>query len=306
MRRCIAVACALVAGCGIPDLPDVQEPCGEWPEPGIFQVKIETPEKTRKALVQIGVSSGPRDMVVALHGGTSSAKKFMDATEYRDLLDGNNLVTVFPQGRKTWFWRMWNAGDCCGTIDEEHRDADDVAFLDALVADLKPKVCADRVLAVGFSNGSMMANRWACESDVPDAVVVAAGPLLTNTCEGPPTPYRAYHGTSDPKVPIQGGPSASGNNIWPPARDTWEIWKERNACQPEPMETFQFGEMTCDRYDCAAATEVCVLQGWGHAWPGGRNASRLQSNATPDSLTFLRYATGDGEAPSPSTPEGTQ
>jgi polyhydroxybutyrate depolymerase len=298
-RRCLSWS-VLAVGCGFQELPDVADPCGAWPEPGLYTIEVETPEKKRKALVEIGSTTGPRDLVVALHGGTSTANEFREVTRYSDLIDAEPLVVAYPQGRKSWLWRVWNAGDCCGNIDDEHRDADDVAFLDQLVRELAPKVCADRVLAVGFSNGGMMANRWACEGEEPDAVVVGAGPLLTGSCEGPERPFRAYHGTADPKVPLAGG--TLGANTWPPASIGWELWKDRNQCSGEVAETFTFGRMTCERYDCVTPTEVCILQGWEHAWPGGRNAARLDSDATLESLRFLRSTVPEGQRVTPTAP----
>jgi polyhydroxybutyrate depolymerase len=289
MRARIA-APLLLAAC-ITELPEVAEPCGTWPEPGLYDLTIDMPDKKRKALVEIGPSTGPRDLVVAIHGGSQNAKDFLTVTRFSSLLDSGEepLVVVYPQGRKTLFWRMWNAGPCCGSIDDDHRDALDVEFLDALVKELQAKTCVDRSLAAGFSNGGMMAMRWGCESDVPDAVLTAAGPLLTDRCEGQPKPMRAYHGTADDTVPIEGGDSPLGNNVWPPAEKGWAMWRERNECVDVAAESFDFGPMTCVRYaECAAPTEVCTIEGFGHAWPGGRNIGGLESNATLEAIDFLR------------------
>jgi poly(3-hydroxybutyrate) depolymerase len=293
----------LLVGC-ITDLPEVAEPCGTWPEPGTYEIQIDMPDKKRKALVEIGPSTGPRDLVVALHGGGQNPKEFAENTQFGDLVASGEepLVIVYPQSRKAYFWRVWNAGPCCGNVDEEHRDALDVEFLDALVQELERRTCTDRTIAAGFSNGGMMAMRWACESDVPDAVISAAGPLLTGVCKGEPKPMRAYHGTADTTVPIDGGTSIRGS-VYPPAREGWDLWRERNQCGDEVGESFVFGAMTCVRQaDCLAPTEVCVIDGWGHFWPGGRNAGRLESNATRETVEFLRYSVPRDRDTSPTSP----
>jgi polyhydroxybutyrate depolymerase len=261
-----------------------------WEQPGTYEFDVEHDGKTRTAIVYVPATEGPRDLVVALHGGASSADDFREVTRYELLASSNNTVTIFPQGRKNVFWRVWNAGDCCGNVDEEHRDSDDVGYLDKLVESISPQVCGDRVLGVGFSNGGMMAARWGCEGTTPDAIVSGAGPLLRDQCEGEPIPFRHYHGLADTNVPFEGGESRSGRNVFPPALDGVELYKERNGCVAEEPDTFTFGPMSCTRWQCQASTELCTIEGWQHAWPGGKNASRLggDSNATPDSVTFLR------------------
>jgi len=289
MRPWLAIP-LLMSAC-IPEFPDVAEPCGTWPEPGLYDLTIDMPDKKRKALIEIGPSTGPRDLVVAIHGGGQNPKEFLNNLRFSPLLDSGDepLVVAYPQGRKTWFWRMWNAGPCCGTIDEDHRDALDVEFLDALVKELESRACVDRTLATGFSNGGMMAMRWACEGTTPDAVMVAAGPLLTESCVGDPLPMRAYHGTADDTVPIEGGEAPVRGSSYPPAEKGWAMWRERNECVDVVAESFEYGPMTCVRYaECVEATEVCTIEGWGHLWPGGRNANKLESNATSEALTFLR------------------
>jgi len=288
-RRWGLVALAGV-GCGLPELPRVAEPCGKWPEPGTYKFTVEVEGRTRKAEVYVPPTEGPRDLVVALHGSTSSASDFRSVTQFDHIAGRENFVLVLPQGRKTLFWRMWNAGSCCGNIDEAQRDANDVQFLDKLVAEISPQVCGDRVLAVGFSNGGMMVNRWGCEGSEPDAVVSAAGPYLRDQCQGKALPFRHYHGLLDTVIPYAGGQGERGGMSFPPAQDTYATWAERNGCPDDvEAESFEFGPMTCERRQCEETTELCTISGWRHAWPGGRNTGRLggSSDATSDVLDFL-------------------
>lgn len=300
----LLIPAAMACG-GYPELPTQAEPCAMWEQPGTYEVQVDHDGKTRTAIVYIPRTEGPRDLVVALHGGSSSADDFRDVSRFDQLGALDNTVAVYPQGRKALFWRVWNAGDCCGNLDEEHRDSDDVGYLDALVETLAPQVCGDRVLGVGFSNGGMMAARWGCEGTNVDAIVSAAGPLLREQCPGDPIPYRHYHGMEDPIVPFEGGDAPRGRNTWPPALDGVELYKKRNLCTDAAPETFVFGPMTCTRWDCEASTELCTINGWQHAWPGGANTGRLggDSNATIDSVAFLNDHVAPGEAPAPVTTE---
>src|SRR5690606_14188629 len=92
----------------------------------------------------------------------------------------------------------WSAGECCGRALE--KNVNDIAFLDALVAHIEATSCTTgRVLATGLGNGAMMADAWACESDVPDAVVAVGGELQAPECRNPrPIPSIHVHATEDP------------------------------------------------------------------------------------------------------------
>jgi TRAP-type uncharacterized transport system fused permease subunit len=120
-----------------------------------------------------------------------------EITKFEGLADAEKFVLVYPNGLG-WPQRTWNAGPGFES------EADDVWFLDSLTRIVQDRVCGRRVLATGFSNGAMMAHRWACAGkEPPDALVVAGGGLLVDECkETVPTPMRHYHGTEDQIVPL--------------------------------------------------------------------------------------------------------
>lgn len=291
MRNARLFAWLTLAGC-IPELPDVDRPCGEWPDPGLYQFSTDTPEKTRRSFVYVPASSGERELVVVLHGGGDGARPFSDVTGHFELADREGFVAVFPNGLRSFLPRVWNAGPCCGSVDDAHRDIDDVAYLDQLVDELSPKVCGGPVLATGFSNGAMMAHRWACEGARVDAVVPVSGGLLTDRCAGPPKPVRHYHGLADTNVAFGGSASKTGRNTWPPVEDGLALWRTRNRCDDsEPIEV-TYGPVTCTAWRCEEAVEMCLIDGWGHTWPGGVRADQLPRgvDATQNGLDFLRGA----------------
>lgn len=279
MRPAMRVAALLVplvaglSGC-IPELPTLEDPCAPWPDPGLYRVVMEPSDsRTRKPYVYVPNSAGPREVVVLLHGTGMSGPKMTEATGFLQLADQEGFVLVYPNGLG-WPLRDWNVG---AGYDDGH---DDVAFLDDLVAEVAPKVCGDRVLGTGFSNGAMMVQRWGCQGANVDAIAPDAGPLLVGGCrDGRPMPVKYYHGTADEVVPVDGGVAGLRGVDLPSAQETIEVWKERNACVGEGTVVTN-GDTTCTSWDCAAPTELCLVEGWGHQWPGGVNAGRTDAGAT--------------------------
>jgi polyhydroxybutyrate depolymerase len=137
-------------------------------------------------------------VVVVLHGlgGTGA-----DAAAGFGFADVDGVLLAAPDGVDG----SWNAGACCGPAHE--RGIDDVARLDALVADLVAHHGADprRVYAVGFSNGGMMAYAWACGSRTLAGIGVVGGARVTPCPDPGPVAVVAVHGDADRSVPLGGG-----------------------------------------------------------------------------------------------------
>lgn len=136
-------------------------------------------------------------LIVVLHGlggsgGDTRAFGF-------DEIEG--VLVAHPDG----VGRSWNAGACCGKAHEQ--GVDDVARLDALVARMVAEEGADpdRVYAVGFSNGAMMAYAWACGSRTPAGIGVVGGARVAPCPDPGPVAVVAVHGDADRSVPIGGG-----------------------------------------------------------------------------------------------------
>ena len=285
----------LLAGC-LRDLPDLADPCAPFPDPGLYRTKIERPDsRKRDPYVYVPGSAGPRDLVVLLHGAGMNGPDMADISGFVPLADREGFVVVYPNGLG-WPLRDWNAGEAYDN------GVDDVAFLDALVEQVSPKVCGARVFAAGFSNGSMMAQRWACEGESVDAVGGASGPLMVGGCGSGPVPVRYYHGTADPTVPIAGGEGSTLRDVvFPSADAAMGVWREVNGCAPAGETVETTGDTTCTTYACQAPTVQCVIDGWGHRWPGGAAAARTTSAGATGALwTFF-----DASVPrADSTPPG--
>ncbi len=256
---------AIAGGCSLPLLPEVADPCATWQAPGFYRMQVDGFD--RKTLVEVPGTEGPRPLVVALHGYGGSAAEFAtEVTRYAEEGRDRGYVVAFPQGSGVPGGAGWNAGTCCGTSE---LGADDVGFLEAVTAALADRVCTAEVLATGHSNGSMMANRWACASDTPDAVVGSSGPLLLEACAGDPVPVVQVVGTADTVVPPEGGGGSIGQEPFPAADDAFALWEARNGCTGDVSRSDEDGVEILQR-SCDTMTALITLDGWKHAFPGGK------------------------------------
>ena len=263
----LAALLAAASACALPELPEVDDPCATWAEPGFYRLPVDG--WSRRALVEVPPTEGPRPAIVAVHGYGASAAEFADeVTTFRADARRQGFVAAFPQGSGVPGQTGWNAGSCCGT--PVVGDVDDVGFLDAVTDSLRARVCVDTVVAAGHSNGSMMANRWACASDRPDAVVGSAGPLLTGgACGGDPIPVTMVVGLSDRVVPPEGGSGRVEGASFPAAATAFEAWRDRNGCEGDGVVTEEAGIAKVTTWTCDAPTRFVTLSDWPHFWPGG-------------------------------------
>jgi polyhydroxybutyrate depolymerase len=237
-------------------------------------------------------------VVIALHGGGGSSAQFQESTGYDAVADANGFLVVYPDGtgarRFGTAFYSWNAGYCCG---EAARDGvDDVAFLRQLVDRLSERHDIDRarIFVTGHSNGGAMAHRLAV--DAPDlvAAIVPVGSPGPDPDWGAasPTAVRLVHGTADRCASWDGGDTCGG--CWSRAMeavygtdagavgdtfpclsldDQLAYWQGANGCDPlVATEVLRVGDAVCTRWEACSSgepVERCVIEGGGHAWPGG-------------------------------------
>lgn len=220
----------------------------------------------------------PAPVVLDFHGAGGSGANQRATSPYPAVTDPEGVVMVFPDGVNGPIGTAWNVGPCCVP------GVDDLAFVDALVADLKQRICVDsrRVYAVGVLTGGGMAHHLACQRpDVFAAVSPSAFDLLEETVADctprVPVSVVAFRGTADTRVPYDGGSS----NMVPSmpvtflgAQATFARWATIDGCTGAPSATDANG---CSSYtECAAGAEVvlCTKQDGGGepgdaalAWP---------------------------------------
>ncbi len=202
-------------------------------------------------------------------------------------------VVIEPDGtslRPLRNLRAWNAGGgrdgfLCVSGGPCEEGVDDLAFFDALLADVERIVPVDRrrIFLAGMSNGGAISHRIACERPSLIAAIAAVGGAnqfeVTGGVCGGPVAMLQIHGTEDPCWRYDGSPltcSILKEGKRAGVDETAERWRQRNGCladwQEEALpDTSPDGTRVVRRVwpGCKAATQVLRVEGGGHTWPGG-------------------------------------
>ena len=210
-------------------------------------------------------------LVVVLNGAYGTAQQAKTSFGWDAMADRNNFVVAYPNA----LGAMWNAGNCCGAA---HRNnVDDVGFLHHLVGRLQAEdhIDPDRVLAVGISNGAMMAYGWACARPNDLAGVgIVDGALVSSCSPAPSVAVVAVHGTADRNVPINGGvgPLSVTRYRYPPLTSSLAPFVAGDGCRPNPTITHR-PMVQISSWNCPSdhSVVVAVVAGMGHIWPGARS-----------------------------------
>lgn len=216
----------------------------------------------------------PLPVVLNFHGFGSSARQQAIYSELPAVADREGIIVITPDG--TGDPRRWNNIQLAS-------DADDVAFVRALLDDAEARLCIDTssVFAAGMSNGSAFSARLACA--MPDrlkAVAFVGAFIYPLTC-GSDTPIAVigFHGTDDACVPYEGGTSKCGMMLPVPAVEAAvQSWARHNTCQITPSLTELAEHVTVTAYsECDEETAVVLytIDGGGHTWPGSIEVPRL-------------------------------
>ena len=230
----------------------------------------------------------PAALVIVLHGGGGSAKSAIAQSNFNAEADRHGFIAAYPEGTARFpglgkpGFRTWNAGACCGIAVE--RGMDDVGFIRAMVADIATRypLAPRRIYATGLSNGGMMAYRLACEaSDLVAAIGAVAAVIVVAPCEPRfPVSVLHIHGTADENVPIAGGVGAKSitKYPYPPVERTIAFWAAYDDCGKDPIESAPAPSVTLRAYPLCTlgiAVDYYVIEGGGHAWPGGKRLAKL-------------------------------
>lgn len=214
----------------------------------------------RKARVYVPKSArASAPLLVSLHGLGSSLRQVEAQQRWSSLAFQQRLVVVWGAGHRG----SWNAGPCCGP---SARRVDDLAYLDRVIQLTGALTGVDRrrVHLAGFSNGAMLAYRYACGRPGKIAGVLAVAGTHTAPC----TPRRAtavlaVHGAQDPTVPLRGTRYSRALRSRLPAVSTGpRLWARTGA-----------------------GVRTVVLPRLGHAWP---TRHRGGYDATGEGWRFLK------------------
>lgn len=174
-----------------------------------------------------------------------------------------------------------------------YKNADDVAYLTALVSSLEGQLCVDssRIDVTGMSLGAVMAYHLAC-SNTPwlAAIAPVAGlmPQSQGSCAlAHPTPLLAFNGQSDPLVPY------NGIGLISPIPQSVGYWARANGCPSVGQTGFSQGDVVETVYShCpnGADTQLYTITDGGHTCPGGTPLPWLGATTTVINATALMYA----------------
>jgi polyhydroxybutyrate depolymerase len=232
------------------------------------------------------LSSRGLPLVFVFHGGGGTARLAILATGWSQKADEIGFFAVYPEAlrpdpqRPPTFLRnpqFWNVGSGLGYAERE--GVDDVAFVRALLDELSASLAIDarRVYATGFSNGAALTFRLGMELSDRFAAI---GPVAGNLWRQEPKPSRAVSmiyitGTADPMNPLDGSQIGSP---WgpvlqpPPIEQTVRTWASWVGCPPEPGMLSDRDGVRHMRYgpgERGAEVDFYIIEGAGHAWPGG-------------------------------------
>jgi polyhydroxybutyrate depolymerase len=255
------------------------------------------PGKSRNYLLHVPVRWQSRPslpLVVALHGAFSTARKFARESGWNALAESEGFLVAYPEGFGLFgLLQHWNAGHCCGKAAADNFD--DVGFIDAVIEDICEALPVDRqrIYITGFSNGGMLAHRYAAERSVHIAAAAAVGAAVGGHASAdlpiwkPPKPTATVpmliiHGRDDRNVPYDGGGAAKGHSerVYLSVQDAVHFWADHNGCSLRSHQVLQQGVVTVERWRGEApGAEVMLysIEGWGHHWPGPYFINRLSN-----------------------------
>ncbi len=243
------------------------------------RIRLSVAGLARSYLFAAPETPAPWPVVVMLHGTGGTAAWCDGEVRLLEPALAAGFAVAYPDGlpldptKEPKFLTnpaRWNDG---GTRpgDRLHTDAEDVAFLAAVVADLTGRGCDPaRVCVAGFSNGAGMAFRFATErSDLVAAVAPVAGHCWTDLKPTRPVPTLMICGDADPLLPWVGGrvrlPWGGLTAPRPGVPATWAKWAVANGCAARPLLVEGFISM----YAGPVPMVGLRIKGLGHHWPGG-------------------------------------
>ncbi len=226
-------------------------------------------------------------LLIALHGGGSTWKKFTNGTTKKTIqkqANMNGYLLILPEGKNN----HWNDGRNKNIAESDRYN--DIKFISLLIDKSISEylVDADKIFITGMSNGGFMAIRLAIElSDKLKAVSAVAAQMSyanKNLVSKEPISFLLINGTDDPVVPFNGGEmklfkfSKSRGYIMSTAK-TIEYFVKNSQCSNSVKTSFQnkrkFDKTTVTSksyQECFGQSQVKLVQinGGGHTWPGGK------------------------------------
>lgn len=264
LRIILALALAVLAACPL---------AAETVDLGGRQYRADLPPHPQGAPI-----------LVALHGGGGNPAQFARNSGLSRVANAAGYAVIYPAGSGRSRLLTWNGGYCCGFA--QRAGIDDVAFLDAVIADAARRYGLDaaRVYMTGMSNGAIMTETYAAlRPGAVRAIAAVSGTLdLSRFRPAGPVPLLAIHGTADPMVPYAGGIGKSSltQTDFTPVADVVAAFVRANG--PGLVKTTRVidpapGNLRSVETDWSRTgrpfVRLITVEGGGHVWQGGRRAT---------------------------------
>lgn len=247
-----------------------------------------------------------RPVLMVLHGTGGSAAWAEEELQWRAVAEAEGFNLVLPDGlppnpdepaRFLSNPPRWNDGSNFAG-QRVLSPPDDVGFLTRVLNDVLSRTQADRsrVYLTGFSNGAGMTFRFASErANLLSAIAPVAGYCwVPEPRPTPAVPTLYIVGSSDPLIPLAGGPARLpwGNKVVerPSVTSTLEHWASASGCSPVPILVQEHAGIRTTIYPGPTLVQAVIVEGLGHHWPGGKGqlnprigglpSQKLSGNAT--------------------------
>lgn len=209
-------------------------------------------------------------LVLAFHGSGQTGEQLRAQSGLDQAADAAGFIVVYLQAAMGG-WDVFGSFQFLGL--------DEVAYVREVIrrVDQAHVIDQGRIIAVGLSNGGVLAQQLGCTMTdrLAGFVAVAASMprLLAENCR-PSRPISAHYilGTADPFFPV------AGNGALLPVDSMMQFWRRSNGCTRQRFRwtlpdldgdsttVYRIWGLPCSG---GARTELDSIIGGGHAWPGG-------------------------------------
>lgn len=234
--------------------------------------------------------SEPVPLVIALHGLGDNMTNFSNVG-FQFVADTANFIVVYPEALEYVapvigsMGNAWNSGAGSFGI-YPSQSVDDVGFINAIMDSVSSEFNIDqsRIFITGFSMGSFMSNRLACQlTNRVAAIAGVAGTIGDGYTCAPSAniPVCHIHGTFDTNVGYGTDGGGTQDNTFGLSATEWiNYWSAQNNCTNIVLEG-QFPDVASDGYTvdyveyggCAENARVVhyKVHGADHIWLGPSN-----------------------------------
>ncbi len=211
-------------------------------------------------------------VIFSLHGLGDVISNFSQVG-FEQLADQHNFIVITPQAVSApGFGTAWNSGAGLSPQLVLNGNVDDIGFITFIMDSLDNNftIDTDRIYSTGFSMGSFMSHRLACELNDRIAAIASVAGAIGGGLDCQPAntiPVCHFHGTED------GAIGYTGNLYGSDAEETVGFWATNNGCDASPDSTdlpdSASDGITIKHYvynNCDADVEFYRAEGAVHEW----------------------------------------